>query len=55
MSYGAIYSVSWWGNVNEANGWGIVYPFDSDGSFFTVDTNVMTSDTTQYKADATQF
>tara|TARA_R110000796_G_scaffold41959_5_gene104014 strand:+ start:51 stop:218 length:168 start_codon:yes stop_codon:yes gene_type:complete len=55
MSYGAIYPVSWWGNVNEANGWGIVYPFDADGSLLTVDTTLILADTTQYKADATEY
>ena len=55
MSWGSIYSVSWWGNTNEANGWGIVYPFDADKSYFTADTTLVTSDTTLYKADATEF
>ena len=55
MSYGAIYSVSYWGNVNEANGWGIVYPFDADGSTFTVDTTLITVDSTQFTADQTTY
>jgi hypothetical protein len=55
MSYGAIYPVSWWGNVNEANGWGIVYPFCAPGSYLTADTTLILADTTQYKADATEY
>ena len=55
MNWGSIYPVSWWGNVNEANGWGIDYPFDADGSLLTVDTTLILADTTQYKADATEY
>jgi len=55
MNFGVIYPVSWWGQVNAANSWGIIYPFDADGSLFSADTNLETSDTTQYKADATQY
>jgi len=55
IGWGSIYAVSWFGNVNEANYWGIVYPFDADGSFLRVDTTDITSDTTLYKADATQY
>ena len=55
MNFGEIYPVSWWGDTNAANGWGIIYPFNADGSLFSVDTNLETSDTTQYKADATQL
>ena len=55
MSYGSIYSVSWWGNTNEADGWGIIYPFDADGSYFAVDTTKETADTTQFTADATEY
>lgn len=55
MGYGSIYPVSWWGAVNALNAWGIIYPFDADGSTFTADTTKITSDTTQFTADATQF
>jgi len=55
MGFGSIYPLSWWGNVNEANGWGIVYPFDADGSLLTVDATLILADTTQYKADATEY
>ena len=26
MSFGSIYDDSWWGNDDESNGWGIIYP-----------------------------
>ena len=55
MGFGSIYAISWWGNVNEANGWGSVYPFDADGSLLTVDTNTITTDTIQYRASATEY
>ena len=55
IGWGSVYPVSWFGNTNEANGWGIVYPFDADGSFLRVDTTGITSDTTLYRADATQY
>lgn len=55
MNWGSIYTVSWFGNVNEANGWGSVYPFDADGSLLTADTTLILADTTQYKADATGY
>lgn len=32
MAFGSIYSRSWWGNANEGNGWGILYPIIAGGS-----------------------
>lgn len=55
ISWGKTYEVSWAGNVNEANSWGIIYPFNFDGGFLNADTNLISADSTQYKADATQF
>jgi hypothetical protein len=55
MSWGSIYGVSWFGNTNESNGWGIVYPFDADGSYLTSDVNTIKADTTAYRADATEY
>ena len=55
MGFGSIYKISLWGDVNASNGWGIIYPFDADGSALTVDTTLITSDTTQFTADATQY
>jgi hypothetical protein len=51
----SVYSVSWFGNVNEANGWGIIYPFDADGSYLTVDTTLFSADSTTLTADATVY
>lgn len=55
MSYGAIYPESWWGNANEANFWGIVYPTNAGGSFLTADATGFKADSTSIKADATEF
>jgi hypothetical protein len=32
MAFGSIYSKSWWGNANESNSWGILYPVIAGGS-----------------------
>lgn len=55
MSYGSIYSLSWWGDANAANGWGIVYPSDAGGSLLTADNTSLKADTITIKADATEF
>ena len=55
MDFGIIYRVSWFGRVNEANGWGDAYPFDADGSEFSADTTLILADTTEYTADQTQY
>jgi len=55
MSWGSIYPVTWWGNANEANGWGIVYPLNAGGSLVTADTTSYRADTTSIKADATEI
>lgn len=55
MGFGSIYKVSWFGNTNESNGWGIVYPFDADGSFLTADVNTIKADTNAYRASATEY
>jgi hypothetical protein len=55
MGYGSIYPLSWWGNANEANGWGIVYPTNAGGSLLTADNTSLKADTTTIKADATEF
>ena len=55
MSWGSIYSVSWFGETNAANGWGAIYPSDADGSLLTADTTLILADTTTIKADATEF
>ena len=55
MGFGSIYKVSWFGNANESNGWGTVYPFDADGSFLTADVNTIKADTNAYRASATEY
>ena len=55
IDWGKIYEVSWFGNVNEANGWGIIYPFDSDGSYFRADTTLISADTNKYTSDQTKY
>jgi len=55
ISWGQIYRSSWFGNTNQANGWGIFYPSDADGSLLTADTTLILADTTLIKADATEF
>ena len=55
MGYGSIYSESYWGNANEANGWGILYPRTAGGSFLTADITSIKADSTSITADATEF
>lgn len=50
-----IYDDSWWGDVNASNGWGSIYPFDADGSYFRADTTLVFADTTVYTADQTIY
>ena len=51
ISWGKSYEESWWGNVNEANSWGIIYPNNAEGSFVTADSTLFTADSTFFKAD----
>ena len=53
--YGKIYEESFWGYVGKAFGWGEVYPFNSDGVAFTIDTTLTTIDTTLITADKTTY
>ena len=55
INWGIIYLSSWWGNVNEPNGRGSIYPFDADGSNLTADTILVLADTTQLTADQTTY
>ena len=38
--WGFVFQSSWFGNVNEENGWGISYPDNADYSLFTVDSTI---------------
>jgi hypothetical protein len=55
INQGEVYEISWFGNTNEANGWGIVYPFDADGSYLRADTTLQTSDNSILTADKTIY
>ena len=55
INWGIVYENSWFGNVNETNGWGSVYPFDAEGSFLSVDTTLILADTTQNTSDQTKY
>ena len=55
MGFGAIYSESWWGNANETNGFGYVYPSTAGGSYFTADSTEHKADSTLFTADATEL
>jgi len=55
IGWGKTYEISWAGNVNEANKWGYIYPFNFDGGVLTSDSSLLFADTTEYKADATEF
>jgi hypothetical protein len=51
INWGKSYSESWWGNVNELNSWGILYPATAEGSIIYADTTLFTADMTGYTAD----
>jgi len=55
ISWGKTYEVSHAGNVNEANYWGYIYPFNYDGSSFDVSSSAVSADNSVYTADQTQF
>ena len=55
IGWGEIYEVSHAGNVNEANYWGYIYPFNYDGSTFDVSSTALTADRSDYRADQTKF
>ena len=42
-------------NVNEENGWGSIYPFDADGSYFRADTTLVLASSTLFTADKTIY
>tara|TARA_S200002703_G_scaffold155236_1_gene159138 strand:- start:363 stop:569 length:207 start_codon:yes stop_codon:yes gene_type:complete len=55
IGWGESYEVSHAGNVNEANFWGYIYPFNYDGSTFDVSSTALTVDRNIYTADQTKF
>tara|TARA_R110000782_G_scaffold96818_3_gene181468 strand:- start:990 stop:1166 length:177 start_codon:yes stop_codon:yes gene_type:complete len=55
INQGQIYEISWFGSVNEVNGWGAIYPIDADGSYLRADTTLQTSDNSILTADKTIY
>jgi hypothetical protein len=53
--WGESYLESWFGSVNESDGWGIIYPFDADGSYLRADTTLVLADTTTNTSGQTQY
>jgi len=53
MSFGEIYSESWWGEVNSI--WGSIYPIDADGSLLLVSSTSLSVDDTSITSDQTQY
>ena len=55
INWGVSYQSSWFGNTDEPNGWGIIYPTDADGSFLRVDTTLLMADNSNITADQTKY
>ena len=55
IGWGKVYESSWAGNVNEANYWGYIYPFNYEGSVFDASSTLIKADSNDYTADQTQF
>jgi len=55
IGWGKTYEVAYAGNVNEANYWGYIYPFNFEGSIFDVSSTLIKADSTEYRADQTEF
>ncbi|OUX82249.1 MAG: hypothetical protein CBC03_17370 [Pseudoalteromonas sp. TMED43] len=55
IGWGETYEIVHAGNVNEANYWGYIYPFNFDGSVFAIDSSIVKADNTKYTTDQTKF
>ena len=55
IGWGSSYSESHFGNANELNSWGIIYPATAGGSSLTVDTNAIKADSTSITVDQTEI
>lgn len=57
MSWGSVYSKSWFGNANEDNtiGWGVLYPVVAGGSSLLASIISIFSDSTRTTADQTEI
>lgn len=51
INWGATYPESWWGNANEANSWGIIYPATAAGTIVTADSSILEADSTLFTVD----
>tara|TARA_B110000285_G_scaffold203670_1_gene239961 strand:+ start:5805 stop:6683 length:879 start_codon:yes stop_codon:yes gene_type:complete len=51
INWGKSYSESEWGNVNELNSWGIIYPFNAEGSTVTGDSLLFSADDSDITVD----
>jgi hypothetical protein len=54
-NWGDRYESSNFGNTNETNYWGIIYPFNADQSEYEVDIALILADRTDYTVDQTVF
>lgn len=57
MSWGSVYSKSWFGNANEDStiGWGILYPLVAGGSSLLASITSIFSDSTRTTTDQTEI
>lgn len=53
VGFGEIYKVTWFGNVNESNGWGIIYPIIAKGSRLLASIVEFFSDSINVSSDQT--
>lgn len=55
IDWGENYEEASWGNTNELNYWGIIYPFNADQSEYEADTILIRASSIKYTADQTVF
>lgn len=55
IGWGSVYAVSEWGNANESNYWGVIFPARAGGSLLLASTTLFRADTITFKADATEI
>ena len=51
IGWGESYKDSYWGNVNELNSWGIIYPNTAEGTVIRASSDNISSDTSIFTAD----
>lgn len=52
--FGESYKTSWWGNANESNSWGFIYPLIADGSNLFASITKFFADTIKITSDQTE-